>query len=153
MVGDGKLLPELKVYAETNQIPDVHWTGFLNQTEIPRAYTAADIFVLPSAYEETWGLVVNEAMNFKLAVVVSDKVGCAPDLVHEGINGYVFPSGDHAKLAEALDPLVASEDLRCRYGEQSLRIVAGYSIENCATQIVEAACQSTAKQRSVPPKQ
>ena len=48
--------------------------------EAPRAYAAADVFVLPSKLHETWGLVVNEAMNFALPVIVSHKVGCAADI-------------------------------------------------------------------------
>lgn len=139
MVGDGKLLEELKSTAGAKQIPDVHWAGFLNQTELPNAYAAADVLVLPSAYEETWGLVVNEAMNFRLPIVVSDKVGCAADLVHPGDNGFVFKSGDSNELAMALDRLVNNRELREKYGEESARIVSTYTIENCATQISAAA--------------
>ena len=59
------------------------------------------MLVLPSVFEP-WGLVINEAMNAGRAVVVSDQVGCGPDLVRSGENGYVFPAGDIAGLRQAL---------------------------------------------------
>ena len=85
-------------------LPDVVFAGFLNQSEISRAYAAADIFALASGWHETWGLVVNEAMNFGLPVVVSDKVGCAADLVRHGENGYVFPHDRPEELAAISRP-------------------------------------------------
>jgi glycosyltransferase involved in cell wall biosynthesis len=148
MVGDGGLLPSLKAQADTNKIPDVHWTGFLNQTDIPKAYAASDVLVLPSAYEETWGLVVNEAMNFRLPVVVSNKVGCAADLVRPGVNGFVFESGNADEFAGALNQLVANPELRQRYGEESARIVSAYTIETCASQIVAASLKATTQTQS-----
>ena len=63
-----------------NQKPRASFAGFLNQTEISKAYVAADCLVLPSDYNETWGLVVNEAMASGLPCIISDRCGCAPDL-------------------------------------------------------------------------
>jgi glycosyltransferase involved in cell wall biosynthesis len=63
-----------------NQKPRASFAGFLNQTEISKAYVAADVLVLPSDYGETWGLVVNEAMASGLPSIVSDRCGCAEDL-------------------------------------------------------------------------
>ena len=74
-------------------------TGFVNQAELPSYYHAADILVLPSAFEP-WGLVVNEAMAAGALPVVSDGVGAAPDLV-AGL-GEIYPAGDVAALADAL---------------------------------------------------
>jgi glycosyltransferase involved in cell wall biosynthesis len=74
-------------------------TGFVNQSELPAYYHAADILVLPSD-TETWGLVVNEAMAAGALPVVSDMVGCAPDLV-AGV-GEVYKCGDVLDLAKAL---------------------------------------------------
>jgi glycosyltransferase involved in cell wall biosynthesis len=74
-------------------------TGFVNQVELPSYYHAADILVLPSQYEP-WGLVVNEAMTAGVLPIVSDRVGCAPDLV-AGL-GEVYPGGDVEALTAAL---------------------------------------------------
>jgi glycosyltransferase involved in cell wall biosynthesis len=145
VAGDGPLRGELENQAAKNGTSGIHWAGFLNQTELPAAYVAADVFVLPSAYQETWGLVVNEAMNFELPVVVSDRVGCAPDLVREGENGFVFSSDDVSGLADALTKLVKNEQMRKTFGHKSAEIISGYSIDRCADQIVEAAFQSAGK--------
>lgn len=134
VVGEGELRPEVEAAAG----PDVHLAGFLNQSELPRAYAAADVFCLPSVHHETWGLVVNEALNFGLPVVVSDKVGCAADLVRPGWNGFVVPAGEPGPLADALEKLVADEALRRELGEHGRQLVGEYSIEACADGIVTA---------------
>lgn len=141
-VGDGYLRSQIEEQIELENIPDVHLSGFLNQSEIAQAYTAADIFVLPSTWKggdtETWGLVVNEAMNFGLPVVVTDQVGCAPDLVREGENGYIVPHDDIKALAKAIGYLVANPQERLRFGERSLEIVQDWSLDRCAEGIVQA---------------
>jgi glycosyltransferase involved in cell wall biosynthesis len=77
------------------------WAGFLNQSELGRAYAAADCLALPSE-RESWGLVVNEALATGLPCVVSDRVGCAPDLIGRGETGDIYPMGDVVALASAL---------------------------------------------------
>jgi glycosyltransferase involved in cell wall biosynthesis len=79
--------------------PPASFAGFLNQTEISRAYVAADCLVLPSDHGETWGLVVNEALASGLPCLVSDACGCAEDLIGNGLS---FPMGDVAALAGKL---------------------------------------------------
>ena len=69
---------------------------------MPSVYQFADIFVLPSQ-SETWGLAVNEAMACSKPVLVSDKCGCAVDLIEEGINGFTFSSGDEEDLLNKLE--------------------------------------------------
>jgi len=81
----------------------VAWLGFVNQRELPRAYALADCLALPSDGRETWGLVVNEALACGLPSVVSDRVGCAPDLIEPGRTGETHPVGDVPALAAALD--------------------------------------------------
>lgn len=82
------------------------FAGFRNQTELPAYYSAADVLVLPSA-SETWGLVVNEAMACGLPAIVSDAVGCAPDLIDEGNTGFTFPAGDVHALADVLRTFIS----------------------------------------------
>lgn len=138
MAGDGPLRPAAEALASRLGVPGVRFTGFLNQTELPSAYAAADVFVLPSSHDETWGLVVNEAMNFGLPVVVTDQVGCARDLVYEGENGFVVPHHDTDALARAIDALVADAALRARFGRKSRARIESYSVERAADGIVEA---------------
>lgn len=82
--------------------PAASFVGFLNQTEIARAYVAADVLVLPSDSGETWGLVANEAMACGTPAVVSDQCGCAEDLVAPLDRRLVFRCGDASDLAEAI---------------------------------------------------
>lgn len=141
VAGDGPLRGAMEAMAARLQAPGVRMAGFLNQTELPAAYAAADVFALPSKLHETWGLVVNEAMNFGLPVVVSDKVGCGEDLVEPGRNGCIVRHDSAQELAGAIAALVGDADLRTRFGERSREIVARYSIEACADGIV-AACMA-----------
>jgi glycosyltransferase involved in cell wall biosynthesis len=148
LVGDGPLRAQLERQVQEHAINDVHFAGFLNQTEMPSAYVAADMFVLPSAYHETWGLVVNEAMNFSLPVIVSDRVGCAADLVREGMNGFVFQSGDVEGLADAIRKLILSQDLRASFARKSKEIIADYSISAICEQTVQACLAVTGGNRT-----
>jgi len=93
--------PNFQLSTYKFQLSHASFAGFLNQTEISRAYVAADCLVLPSDYGETWGLVVNEAMASGLPCVISDQCGCAEDLGKSGPN-LVFPCGDIRTLADCL---------------------------------------------------
>jgi glycosyltransferase involved in cell wall biosynthesis len=101
MVGDGELRPACGETVRASDLP-VKFTGFLNQSQIVHAYVAADLLVLPSDGRETWGLVVNEAMACGLPCIVSDQVGCGPDLVVPGRNGDLFTFGNVSELADKL---------------------------------------------------
>jgi glycosyltransferase involved in cell wall biosynthesis len=112
--------------------------GFLDQTQVSRAYVAADVFALVSSHDETWGLVVNEAMNFGLPIVVSDRVGSGADLVQSGHNGFVVPHDDLDALIAALDRLVVSGDLRRRLGEASREMISAWTYDVTAAGLVAA---------------
>lgn len=128
MVGDGALRGACEARAaERGAGPRVVFTGFLDQNEVARGYAVADVMVLPSAYQETWGLVVNEAMNFGCPVIVSDRVGCAPDLVI-GRCGIVFPHDRPDALVAALRRMAEDDALRARLSERARAVVAGCSV-------------------------
>jgi glycosyltransferase involved in cell wall biosynthesis len=138
VVGTGEQMEEARRVVADRRLP-VTFAGFLNQTEITRAYVAADCLVLPSDYGETWGLVVNEAMNCECPAIVSDRVGCANDLVLHGETGYVFPFGDVAALADVLAELSASPARRAALGAAALRHVERYSVESAVQGTIAAA--------------
>jgi glycosyltransferase involved in cell wall biosynthesis len=128
VVGTGEQSEEARRFVAAHRIP-VSFAGFLNQTEIARAYVAADVLVLPSNYGETWGLVVNEAMATGLPAVVSDRIGSADDLVVDGTTGLVFPHGDRAALAACLVRLAVDCAGRLRLGAAAqARVHAEFSI-------------------------
>lgn len=105
LVGSGDLEASLRAAATQASVP-VHFAGFKNQSELPGYYVGADVLVLPSDGGETWGLVVNEAMACGTPAVVSDAVGCAPDLIDPGHTGFTFAMGDVKALASALEQML-----------------------------------------------
>lgn len=96
IVGFGPLESKLKAMANNNII----FTGAIDNANLPQYYRSADVFVLAS-YSETWGLVVEEALNNGTPVIVSDRVGCHKDLVSSE-TGLVFKSGDENSLMAAV---------------------------------------------------
>src|SRR5262245_34985560 len=115
IVGMGEQMEAARAFCAARTLPAT-FAGFLNQTEIPRAYAAADALILPSDFGETWGLVVNEAMVAGLPVIVSDRVGSAHDLVVDGDTGFVFPYGETAALAALIAHLTDAKELRLAMG-------------------------------------
>jgi glycosyltransferase involved in cell wall biosynthesis len=130
MAGTGELENELRQFCVERRLGNVLFTGFLNQTELPRLYAAADIFVLPSQ-DEPWGLAVNEAMCAGLPVVVSQGVGCVPDLVRDGTNGFTPNAGDVEALARALAALIENAALRHDMGAASLSRIKQWGYREC----------------------
>jgi glycosyltransferase involved in cell wall biosynthesis len=124
VVGDGRLRSALESQVAAAGWP-VRFAGFLNQTEMPKAYAASDALVLPSA--ETWGLVVNEAMASGLPAIVSDQVGCGPDLVLGGKTGEVFACGSVGELASTLARLAGTPSTLVDLGVRAQRLVRRYS--------------------------
>lgn len=136
MVGDGPLLESARAKAAALGVSIV-FAGFLNQSEIVRAYVAADVLVLPSR-SETWGLVVNEAMACGLPAIVSDTVGCADDLIVAGETGSVFPAGDVAALSGRMIDLATNADARLRQGAAARRRVARFDVRDAVRGTLDA---------------
>jgi len=101
IVGDGEERAALERQAAATGFGSIRFCGFRNQSELPRFFDLATVFVLPSQHEP-WGLIVNEVMNAARPVIVSDDVGSATDLVEDGVNGCIFPVGDVSALTDAL---------------------------------------------------
>lgn len=137
-VGDGVLRPELEKYTREKNLQNVYFVGFKNQTELPKYYTLADIFVLPSGMGETWGLVVNEAMCFSLPIIVSDIVGCSPNLVKNNENGFIFPLDDINRLTQCLKELINDSQKRKSFGEKSFEIINNYNYKKDIVGILTA---------------
>ena len=136
-VGDGPLRSSLENTARRYNLRNVFFPGFQNQSRLPSFYALADAIVLPSE-SETWGLVLNEAMNFALPVLASEGVTAAADLVEPGRNGWVFPSGDVKALGRVLEMLVRDPDRRLRMGQRSAEIIRRWSYSEDAEGILAA---------------
>jgi glycosyltransferase involved in cell wall biosynthesis len=103
MVGGGELESEIRALTAANP-KLMHVLPFQNQSQMPVVYRLGDVFVLPSKSGETWGLAVNEALACGRPVLVSDRVGCAADVVDESC-GRVFPWNDLLALEQAINEL------------------------------------------------
>jgi glycosyltransferase involved in cell wall biosynthesis len=137
MVGDGQLRAGCEQYAREKHLP-VSFTGFLNQNEIAEAYVSSDVLVLPSSYAETWGLVANEAMSCGLPAIVSDRVGCGPDLVSPGTTGTVFPATDVVALARAMTTYADDVSLAKEQGANANKYVSDFSVTAAADNTIAA---------------
>jgi glycosyltransferase involved in cell wall biosynthesis len=137
--GNGVLEKELKETAKRSVKKEkIFFTGFQNQSQMPVLYQACEVFCLPSVGPgETWGLAVNEAMAAGKAVIVSDKVGCANDLVKDGVNGYVFRSGRSDDLSNKLDSLTEDVTRIDEFGNESKKMIRSWSFEKQVSSILE----------------
>lgn len=106
VAGSGPLDAIIRATAAKHNVP-LHMLGFCNQTQMPAVYAAADVLILPSTGRETWGLVANEAVACGLPVVLSDAVGCAPDLIALGRAGRTFPMADVVACGQALNDVLS----------------------------------------------
>lgn len=140
IVGAGPLEAACRAEAEKLNVR-VAWAGFLNQTELGSAYAAADCLVLPSDWGETWGLVVNEAMSTGLPCIVSDRVGCAPDLITPGVTGETFAMGNIQAFAASLERIRELRNSGRDFKKACCEKVAAYSYEAASIGLA-AACQS-----------
>lgn len=125
-LGDGNLKSSLEKYVNDNSINNVIFVGFKNQSEIAKYYTIADLFVLPSGIGETWGLVVNEAMNFSLPIIVSNLVGCNSDLVVNNQNGFVYEYGNINQLSFYINEIYSNKNLQENAKTFSKNLVNNY---------------------------
>jgi glycosyltransferase involved in cell wall biosynthesis len=146
VVGSGELMEPARAAEAADSLP-VTFAGFLNQSEIVGAYVAADCLVLPSDTGETWGLVVNEAMACGIPAIVSDQVGCGPDLIVDGVTGAVFPMGDVQALAQRLVAFAANAPALSAMGARARERVASlYSVER-AVEGTLAAIEASRRRR------
>ena len=110
---------------------------FQNQTRMPLVYRLGELCILPSAHGETWGLAVNEAMACGRAVLCSDRVGCAQDLV-EATTGRIFASADPRSLGSALAELLSDRARLAEMGRASARRAKSFDIARTEESLVEA---------------
>jgi glycosyltransferase involved in cell wall biosynthesis len=137
VMGDGPLRPSLEARLRPRLGDRLVMTGFVNQSGLGAYYAAADLLVMPSR-SETWGLVVNEAMQFGLPAIVSSAVGCQPDLVEQGVTGFVFPAGDATALAAALGWAGSDRDRVRAMGENARCLIQKYTPQAAALGIRSA---------------
>ena len=123
IVGDGPLRLQVESYIKDCKIHEVYLKGFKKREALMQFYNISDAFALPSK-KEAWGMVVAEAMCFGLPIIASDKVGATVDLVSDGYNGFIFPSGDEKKFSTCIEKLINLSPDDCKnFGCHSHEII------------------------------
>ena len=148
LVGDGPLASSLREAAAASGYgADVYFPGLKSSRALLPYYAFAGCFVLPST-REPWGLVVNEAMASGLPVLVSDRCGCAVDLVEPGRNGFVFSPDDGPALTARMRQIssLGTAELRAM-GAASRQIVSRYSPQSFGLEIARIADRGQAELR------
>jgi glycosyltransferase involved in cell wall biosynthesis len=119
--------------------PRIVFLGFQNQSEMPILYRLSDVFVLPST-SETWGLGINEAMASGCAIICSDQVGCAPDLVKNNENGFVVSASEDDELVKAMTKLATDKKFLEQCKLASIERIKYWSIEEAYRKMADQIC-------------
>jgi glycosyltransferase involved in cell wall biosynthesis len=138
VLGEGPLRETLNSQLSTLNLNEhVHLPGFKPYDELPVYYALANAFVHASTTEQ-WGLVVNEAIASGLPVIVSNRCGCAPELVNG--NGFTFDPTNEDELATRLLEMASlSDEDRKQLGDNSYRIAANFAPERFGEGLERAA--------------
>jgi glycosyltransferase involved in cell wall biosynthesis len=135
-VGDGPERKYMEEFAQENNI-NVIFTGFVNQTEISKYYSVSDLDIVISDYDPS-PKAMNEAMNFRLPIIVSSVVGTAYDLVKDGESGFIVKVGDINAIAEKINYLNKNREKLIEMGNKSFDIVQNWSYKEDVDGIIEA---------------
>lgn len=148
LVGSGELGPAMADRVRALSVPAT-FTGFLNQTAMPEAYAACDATALLSDVNETWGLVVNEAFASGRTALVSRDVGCADDLVEDGVTGAVVGPDTVGRAASILGDWAGD---RAHLARLSLaakeRVTREYSVASSSAAMIEMLDRTTRRDAS-----
>lgn len=137
VIGDGELRANFEAEARRLLGERLLAPGFVNQSQLGPYFVAADALLMPSLHE-TWGLVVNEAMHFGLPVIVSDRVGCHPNLVREGETGFVYDAAQPEQLAGHMQRLVDDPAAAAAMGHRAREQMVHYTIDASARGVFSA---------------
>lgn len=135
-VGDGPERKKMEKFVLKNNINAV-FTGFLSQIEISKYYSVSDVDIVISDYDPS-PKAMNEAMNFRLPIIVSSVVGTAQDLVKDGQNGFIIKVGDIDTIAEKINYLNNNRNKLIEMGNKSFEIVQNWSYKEDVDGIIEA---------------
>ncbi len=133
IVGDGPMRDSLAAAADNSSVA---FAGFQNQSQLPAYYAMSDCLVLPSNGEETWGLVVNEAQACGIPAIVSSEVGCAPDLIEDGVTGWTMRIPNKETLLHCMVQAIGQARKLPRLA--LAKMAASHSFDQSAKQLIHA---------------
>lgn len=144
IVGVGSERSKLNALVSELSISDrVHFEGYVPHENIRSYYSISSVLVLPSITtpysKETWGLVVNEAFNQGLPVIVSDAVGAAAGgLVQDNVNGFVVPEGDTEALSQSIQKVLENDALRQQFSNAARKKISTWNNEQMVKGFLQA---------------
>ena len=137
IVGDGPERGRLESFARDAGLDNVFFAGLIDYDEIAMYYAIADIFIMPTL-EDNWSLAVPEAMACGLPILSSKYNGCWPELVREGVNGFIFDPLNLHEFTQYIKYLIEHPETYEKMGSESRKIEAEYSPRNAARRIFKA---------------
>jgi glycosyltransferase involved in cell wall biosynthesis len=137
IVGSGEFEKYCKDFIQKNNLKNVRLFNFQNQKQLRSFYNKSDVLILPSR-REPWGLVINEAMAAGNAIIASDKVGSAADLVIDNYNGKVFQSGNVQDLEKKISYFIKNRSKINFFKKNSLKKIEQFSFKQCLIGINKA---------------
>ncbi|WP_346292316.1 glycosyltransferase family 4 protein [Sphaerothrix gracilis] len=144
IVGDGEQCEELQTFCtEQNLNEQVQWLGRVDYDQLGSYFSQADVFVLPTL-EDTWGMVVLEAMVLGKPILCSTLAG-ASELIQDGGNGYRFDPRDAEVFADRMRQFIDNPALVSEMGQQSLAVMSQYTPAAAADFLVDVAAFTTAQ--------
>lgn len=137
VAGDGAQREELQAFCESQELESVLWLGWISYDQLGRYFRQTDVFILPTL-EDTWGMVVLEAMAFGKPILCSKWAG-ASEMVIEGENGYLFDPYNSQEIAAAMIRLIKQPNLISVMGQHSKELIAGHTPNNAAQFLAKVA--------------
>jgi glycosyltransferase involved in cell wall biosynthesis len=157
LVGDGAKRDEYMEKADAlGIVGHVTWTGMVEDPFGEGVFAAADLVCQFSRWEEVFGWMIAEAMAHGKPVVAT-RVGGIPELIEEGLSGYLVSRGDTAAMSERILRLLGDPELRQRLGANGRDTVAArFDLRKNVTQLIGSYgigefCQESSLQRVLLP--
>ena len=141
LIGDGPRRPAIDRNVRRSGLADlVALHRAMPPDRVREEMLASHIYVLPSSFQEGWGVVVNEAMASGCCVVSSHGAGAAPWLIRHGETGFLYPNGDVRALANILEKLLLAPEQCATIGRQAWEYVRAVWSPEAAAQRLLALC-------------
>ncbi len=136
LVGDGPERKKMEIASKKKNIRTV-FTGFVNQSQLPKYYSIANSYAILSEYDAS-PKTLNEALNFGLPIICSNMVGTSDDLVRNNYNGFIVEVGDIQGISQHLKNLSKSHQLSLKMGKRSELLVREWNFDQNAKAIFKA---------------